>query len=57
MTAAAKSSHSRKPAEVYARLEALFGTALPRAELFARNTRPGWTAWGDETGKFDGEGA
>lgn len=22
-------------------------------ELFARQTRPGWTAWGDQTAKFD----
>jgi N6-adenosine-specific RNA methylase IME4 len=50
--------HSRKPAEQYERLEALFGPlAGPegqprRVELFSRTARPGWDAWGNETGKF-----
>lgn len=43
--------HSRKPDEQYPRLESLFG-AVPRLELFARTTRPGWSAWGNQTTKF-----
>jgi N6-adenosine-specific RNA methylase IME4 len=43
--------HSRKPACVYDRIERL--VAGPYLELFARQRRPGWDAWGDEVGKFD----
>jgi len=50
---APRGEHSRKPAEQYARLDRLFGTEIPRLELFARNTRPGWSSWGNEVGKFD----
>jgi N6-adenosine-specific RNA methylase IME4 len=39
--------HSRKPDEMYARIERLFGD-IPRIELYAREQRPGWTAWGDQ---------
>ena len=42
--------HSRKPDRVRADIEALFDG--PYCELFARSTRPGWTSWGNETGKF-----
>lgn len=42
--------HSRKPDCVYSRIERL--VAGPYLELFARTTRPGWTAWGNEVGKF-----
>lgn len=42
--------HSRKPDCVYGRIERL--VAGPYLELFARTTRPGWTSWGNETGKF-----
>lgn len=42
--------HSRKPDCVYERIERL--VAGPYLELFARTTRPGWTAWGNETTKF-----
>jgi N6-adenosine-specific RNA methylase IME4 len=44
--------HSRKPDEFYARVEAATPGAT-RADLFARQTRPGWTAWGNEVGRFD----
>ena len=44
--------HSRKPEEVYDRIERLF--AGPYCELFARTSRPGWALWGNEKGKFDG---
>lgn len=42
--------HSRKPDELYGVIERL--TPGPRLELFARTQRPGWVAWGNETGKF-----
>jgi N6-adenosine-specific RNA methylase IME4 len=46
--------HSRKPDEAYAAAEALMPSAR-RLELFSRCARPGWAAWGDEAGKFNGE--
>ena len=39
--------HSRKPDEVRERIITLCGD-LPRAELFARETTPGWSTWGNE---------
>lgn len=42
--------HSRKPDEMYDRIEALFGG--PYCELFARTKRAGWSSWGNETEKF-----
>ncbi len=42
--------HSRKPDCVYEVLEALFDG--PYLEIFARQRRPGWDAWGNETEKF-----
>jgi N6-adenosine-specific RNA methylase IME4 len=47
---APRREHSRKPDEQYERIETL--VAGPYLEIFARQTRPGWTAWGNETGKF-----
>lgn len=44
--------HSRKPDEVYARVERY--CEGPYLELFARQERPGWTSWGNEVGKFEG---
>jgi len=49
---APRREHSRKPDEVAARIVVLMGD-VPRIELFARNRRPGWMAWGDEVGRFD----
>jgi N6-adenosine-specific RNA methylase IME4 len=43
--------HSRKPDEVAARIDRLVGD-VPRIELFAREQRPGWTAWGDQIRLF-----
>lgn len=43
--------HSRKPDCQYDRIEALVGG--PYLELFARQRRPGWTAWGNQVGKFE----
>lgn len=48
-----KRQHSRKPSEIHERIERL--VAGPYLELFARQTRPGWTCWGNEVGKFDNE--
>jgi N6-adenosine-specific RNA methylase IME4 len=44
--------HSRKPDEAYAAAEKLMPEAR-RVELFSRERRPGWAAWGNETGKFN----
>jgi N6-adenosine-specific RNA methylase IME4 len=43
--------HSRKPDEVAESIVRLCGD-LPRIELFARQKRPGWDVWGNETTKF-----
>jgi N6-adenosine-specific RNA methylase IME4 len=42
--------HSRKPDCVYDRIERL--VPGPYLELFARSTRPNWTSWGNQVGKF-----
>src|ERR1700693_3978609 len=41
-----KREHSRKPDEIYPLIEAC--SSPPYLELFARGTRPGWTAFGDQ---------
>ena len=51
---AERREHSRKPDEVYERIEALLDG--PYLELFARTQRAGWASWGNETQKF-GEAA
>lgn len=48
---APRRAHSRKPDEVHGRIERL--VAGPYLELFARAERPGWTAWGNETTKYN----
>lgn len=48
--------HSRKPDEQYSVCERLVPNAIHRIELFARQRRPGWDAWGNEIDKF-GEAA
>lgn len=47
--------HSRKPDQMHADLEKLF--AGPRCELFARQRRPGWDSWGNQTDRFESEAA
>jgi N6-adenosine-specific RNA methylase IME4 len=47
---APRREHSRKPDETFTRIEALY--AGPYLEMFAREGRPGWTAWGNQTDKF-----
>lgn len=48
---APRREHSRKPDEQYDRIERLSGG--PYLEVFARHQRPGWTAWGNQTDKFE----
>jgi len=43
--------HSRKPEEAYQEAERLMPSAR-RIELFSRMTRPNWSTWGNEVGKF-----
>lgn len=43
--------HSRKPEEAFRAAETLIPNAR-RVELFSRQIREGWTAWGQEAGKF-----
>jgi N6-adenosine-specific RNA methylase IME4 len=47
---APRREHSRKPDGIHARIERL--VAGPYCELFARERRPGWDAWGNEVDKF-----
>ena len=51
---AARREHSRKPDEIFERIEALLGD-IPRIELFAREPRDGWDSWGLEKTKFKKE--
>lgn len=43
--------HSRKPDEVFTRIERL--ARGPYLEMFSRESRPGWDAWGDQSALFD----
>lgn len=47
---APRREHSRKPDGIHERIERL--VAGPYLELFARQRRPGWTAWGNEVDRF-----
>lgn len=47
---APRREHSRKPEEARERVERLVGG--PYLELFARQSAPGWDAWGNEVTKF-----
>lgn len=51
---APRREHSRKPDEIHGRIERLVDG--PYLEMFARQTRPGWIVWGNQTDKF-GEAA
>jgi N6-adenosine-specific RNA methylase IME4 len=46
--------HSRKPDEFYELVKRAF--IGPRLDMFARESRSGWTTWGAETNKFDRAG-
>lgn len=48
-----QSEHSRKPDEAYDIVGALFPSA-EKLDVFSREYRQGWDAWGDECGKFNG---
>lgn len=48
---APRREHSRKPDEAYGRIERL--TSGPYLEMFARQSWPGWTSWGNEATKFN----
>jgi N6-adenosine-specific RNA methylase IME4 len=45
--------HSRKPDELYALIEK-HAYGRRRADVFSRETRAGWDAFGNEAGKYDG---
>jgi N6-adenosine-specific RNA methylase IME4 len=45
--------HSRKPDELHARIERYVGYEGPFLEMFGRESRPGWTVWGDQAALFD----
>ncbi len=47
---APRREHSRKPDGIHERIERL--VAGPYVELFARQRRPNWDAWGNQTDKF-----
>jgi len=48
--------HSRKPEEFYQMLEKLVPEG-PRADIFARRRRAGWSCFGNELEKFEAEAA
>jgi site-specific DNA-methyltransferase (adenine-specific) len=45
---ATRGRHSEKPKEVRKRIEEMFGSEIPKLELFARENVSGWDAWGNE---------
>ena len=46
--------HSRKPEEFYRLIDEVFAPKhYRRVDIFARQSRPGWEAWGNESSKFD----
>lgn len=47
---APRREHSRKPDGIHERIERL--VAGPYLELFARQRRPGWDVWGNQTDRF-----
>lgn len=51
LVVAPRREHSRKPDELYGRIERLVGG--PYLELFSREKRKGWDAWGLQAGLFD----
>lgn len=46
--------HSVKPNEAYAMAEKMWPNGR-YLDLFSRKTRPGWTAWGNQTGLLDNQ--
>lgn len=55
---APRREHSRKPEEFWTLLGQVFMLdAMVKLEMYARETRTGWTAFGNETTKFDAAAA
>lgn len=52
---APRREHSRKPDEAYERIEQFCDG--PYADVFSRQSRPGWDSFGNEVGLFDAEKA
>ena len=52
---AERREHSRKPDDIFGRIEAL--VPGPYLELFSREKRLGWDCWGNEVGKFNAQPA
>jgi len=52
---APRREHSRKPDEAYKLIERMY-PEFPKIELFARNAREGWAAWGNQAPVLDGDG-
>jgi len=46
--------HSRKPDSFYSAVETYCGPDARRLDLFTRERRPGWVAWGDQVDHFTG---
>lgn len=51
MVESRKREHSRKPDELYKVIETC--SPGPYLELFARGSRAGWSAWGNQSEKYD----
>jgi N6-adenosine-specific RNA methylase IME4 len=49
---APKREHSRKPDELFTRIESMYPDAT-KLEMYARQSRPGWDNWGNQTDLFD----
>jgi N6-adenosine-specific RNA methylase IME4 len=49
---APRGGHSEKPFEAYELIERMY-PELPKIELFARNAREGWAAWGNQAPPHD----
>lgn len=50
---APRQEHSRKPAQFYSSVQRL--VEGPYADLFSRESREGWMAWGNQAGLFDAD--
>lgn len=48
--------HSRKPDEFYRMIDRYAANLSFRADVFCRQSRPGWASFGNEATKFDAEG-
>jgi N6-adenosine-specific RNA methylase IME4 len=46
-----RGAHSQKPTVIYELIDRLYGPHVTKLELFARQRRAGWLAWGDQLGE------